>query len=88
MEGKGLVMDSERKVDPAPAVYAAAVAILAYGLVVSTFDWIGSSPRGDSVALGSGLASVASAAVALAVISKDFRPILAMCCHSGNYHRP
>ena len=77
-------MTSPQRTNPAPALYAAAVAVVTYGLVVSSFDWIGSSPPGSGVALGSALASVASAAVALAVFSRDFRPMLAMVAISGS----
>ena len=76
-------MTSSQGVNPAPAIYAVTVAILAYGLVVSTFDWIGSSPPGSGIALGSALVSVASAAVALAVASGDYRPIVAIIAIAG-----
>ena len=76
-------MNSAQRVNPAPALYAAAVAVVAYGLVSSCFEWIGSSPPGSGIALGSALASVAAAAVALALFSRDFRPMLAIVAISG-----
>ena len=74
---------SSQRVNPAPALYAAIVSVVAYGLVVSTFDWIGSSPAGSGVALGSALVSVASAAVALAMVCRDFRPVVAIVAIAG-----
>ena len=76
-------MASSRGVNPAPAIHAATVAVLAYGFVMSTQDWLGYSSPSWGVALGSALVSVASAAVALAVASGDFRPTVAIIAIAG-----
>lgn len=76
-------MDGTRGVNPALALYPVTVAVLAYGLVMSTQDWFGYSSPSWGVALGSALVSVASAAVALAVASADFRPTVAIIAIAG-----
>ena len=76
-------MTSPPKTNPAPALYAVTVAVLAYGLVMSTQDWFGYSSPSWGVALGSALMSVASAAVVLAVASGDYRPIVAIIAIAG-----
>ena len=76
-------MTSPPKTNSAPALYAVTVAVLAYGLVMSTQDWFGYSSPSWGVALGSALVSVASAAVALAVASGDYRPIVAIIAIAG-----
>ncbi len=77
-------MDSARRVNSAPALYAAAVAILAYGVAfAATFNLgVGDSPA-DDVAMIVALVSIVSASVAVAVSSKDFRPIWAIIAIGG-----
>lgn len=76
-------MNGTQGVNPAPALYAAIVAVVAYGLVASNQNWLGSSAPGGGIALGSALVSVTSATVALAIVSKDFRPIVAVVAIAG-----
>jgi hypothetical protein len=76
-------MDSAQRVNSAPALYAAAVAILAYGVAfAATFNLGGDSPAGN-VAMIVSLVSIVSATVAVAVGSKDFRPIWAIIAIGG-----
>ena len=78
-------MDNERRVNPAPAVYAAAVAVLAYGVAVATLSNLGGEDEGAIAftAMSVGLLAVMSSSVALAVGYSGFRPLLAVVAIGG-----
>ena len=78
-------MPCSQRVNPAPALYAAIVAVLAYGIVMSTQDWWGYQSHSWSVALGSALVSVASATVVLSgwLPRDNFRSIVAIVAIAG-----
>ncbi len=77
-------MASAQRTNPAPALYAAAVAVLAYGVAMAAFFNIdgGTSPA-QFVAMIVALVSVVSAAIGLAVVSEDSGPVLTIIAAIG-----
>lgn len=80
-----MIMDSARRVNPAPAVYAAAVAVLACGVAGATLSNLSGESEGAIAfsAMLVSLVAVVSSSVALAVGYSDFRPLLAVVAIGG-----
>lgn len=71
-------MNNARRVNPAPALYAAAVAVLAYGVTVGLTSSWGRELALTDIPKVTGLVAIVSASVALAIASSNFKSALSI----------
>ena len=75
-------MSTSQRVNPAPALYAAAAAVVAHGISFGVLDFgVGDHWLGATMAVA--LLAVASASVAVAMDSEDYRPIVIIMAIAG-----